>query len=129
MLRTEAQVLLNELRAALLATAHHRRALASHLPAQSEALRTQAAERERWGERLAALIRETCDLPDAPDPEREIARELVLRMREALSGDQAALTALTREDEHLRMLVHRTRTQVLPEAARSLLDEILQALS
>ncbi|MFA5530328.1 MAG: hypothetical protein WDA11_06650 [Thiohalomonadaceae bacterium] len=128
MLRTEAQALLNELRAALLATAHYRRALAPHLSARGEALRAQATEREQWSERLAALIRASCDLPDAPDPEREAARELALRMREVLLGDQSALAALAREDERLLALVRRTRATALPAEAQALLDEMAQAL-
>ncbi len=128
MLRSEAQALLNELHAALLATAHYRNALAKQLPGSAESLRTQAIERERWGERLAEIIRATCDLPDAPDPEREIARELALRLREVLLGDAAALEALAREDARLRNLVQRTRAEALSEDAQALLTEMAQAL-
>lgn len=129
MLRSEAQALLNELHAVLLATAHHHRALAQHLPSHAAALRTRALERERWGERVAALIRALCDLPDAPDPEREVVGEFALRAREVLQGEQAVLDALAREDEHLRVLVLRTRAQVLPDGAQALLEEMEQALA
>lgn len=129
MLRSEAQALLNELRAALLATAHYRKALANRIPGSAESLRTQAAERERWGERLAEIIRATCDLPDAPDPEREMAHALALRLREVLLGDAAALEVLAREDAHLRGLVKRTRAEALPEDAQALLAEMEQALA
>jgi len=128
-LRSDAQALLNELHAALLATAHYRNAMASQIPGSAESLRTQAIERERWGERLAEIIRATCDLPDAPDSEREMARALALRLREVLLGDAAALEALAREDERLRDLVHRTRAEALPADAQALLAEVEQALA
>lgn len=128
MLRSKAQAMLNELRAALLATAHHHRAAAQHLPAHAATLRAHAEQRERWGETLARSIRALGDLPDAPDPEREMASELALRVRELLEGEQAALAALAREDERLLDLVRRTRAQPLPEDMLALLGEMEQAL-
>jgi hypothetical protein len=121
--------MLNELRAALLASAHHRRTLARHLPRYAPGLITQAGQREHWGNALAAFIRASGDLPDTPDPEREIAGELALRMRQLLEGEQAAMSALAQEDDHLLMLSKRTRAQTLPEEAQALLDEMEQALS
>jgi hypothetical protein len=91
MLRDERQIALNEAVEASLHAAHVHDRGAELLGEDVLGLRELAAQRRRDGEILAEHVRRLGDLPIEPDPEYEVATDIVSQIKAALTEDQRHL--------------------------------------
>jgi hypothetical protein len=91
MLRDERQLALNEAVEASLHAAHVHEHGAELLGEDTLGLRQLAAQRRRDAEVLAEHVRRLGDLPMEPDPEYQVASDVVSQIRAALAEDQRAL--------------------------------------
>ena len=91
MLRDERQIALNEAVEASLHSAHVHEHGAELLGQDLLGLRDLAAQRRRDAEVLAQHVRRLGDLPMEPDPEYEVATDIVSQIKAALAEDQRGL--------------------------------------
>jgi hypothetical protein len=91
MLRDERQIALNEAVEASLHAAHVHEHGAELLGDDTLGLRELAAQRRRDAEILAEHVRRLGDLPMEPDPEYEVASDIVSHIKAALAEDQRRL--------------------------------------
>jgi hypothetical protein len=91
MLRDERQIALNEAVEASLHAAHVHDRGAELLGEDVLGLRELAAQRRRDSEILAEHVRRLGDLPIEPDPEYEVATDIVSQIKAALTEDQRHL--------------------------------------
>jgi hypothetical protein len=91
MLRDERQLALNETVEASLHAAHVHEHGAELLGDDTLGLRELAAQRRRDAEILAEHVRRLGDLPMEPDPEYEIASDVLSQIKAALADDQRRL--------------------------------------
>jgi hypothetical protein len=91
MLRDDRQIALNEAVEASLHAAHVHDHGAELLGDDALGLRQLAAQRRRDAEILAEHVRRLGDLPMEPDPEYEIASDLLSQIKAALAEDQRRL--------------------------------------
>ena len=91
MLRDERQIALNEAVEASLHAAHVHEHGAALLGDDMLGLRALATQRRRDAEVLAEHIRQLGDLPMEPDPEYEVATDIVSQIKAALAEDQRPL--------------------------------------
>jgi hypothetical protein len=87
MLRDERQIALNEAVEASLHAAHVHEDGAELLGDDTLGLRQLAAQRRRDAEILAEHVRRLGDLPIEPDPEYEVATDVVSHIKAALAED------------------------------------------
>jgi hypothetical protein len=126
MIRSDEQVALEDLHRALRRTAAGHRDAAGTLDAGDRVrvsrLTDLADERERQADEIAALIRATGDLPDAPDADRETLRTAARHLKAAVSRD-ALLRDRQHAEEGLARVVADARASLGPEH-QPLLDRI-----
>lgn len=91
MLRDERQLALNEAVEASLHAAHVHEHGAELLRDDTLGLRELAAKRRRDAEILAEHVRRLGDLPREPDPEYEVAADVLSQIKAALAEDQRRL--------------------------------------
>jgi hypothetical protein len=91
MLRDERQLALNEAVEASLHAAHVHEHGAELLGDDTLGLRELAAKRRRDAEILAEHVRRLGDLPVEPDPEYEVAADVLSQIKAALAEDQRRL--------------------------------------
>jgi hypothetical protein len=91
MLRDERQIALNEAVEDSLHAAHVHEHGAELLGDDTLGLRQLAAQRRRDAEILAEHVRRLGDLPIEPDPEYEVASDIVSQIKAALAEDQRRL--------------------------------------
>jgi hypothetical protein len=91
MLRDERQLALNEAVEASLHAAHVHEHGAELLGDDTLGLRSLATRRRRDAERLAEHVRRLGDLPIEPDPEYEVASDILSEIKAALAEDQRRL--------------------------------------
>ena len=127
MLRDERQIALNEAVEASLHAAHVHEHGADLLGADLLGLRELAAQRRRDADVLAQHVREFGDLPMEPDPEYEVATDIVSQIKAALAEDQRPLV-IERSNEAEEALAAALREALrhdLPADARRDLERIL----
>lgn len=98
MIRSDEQVALEDLHRALRRTAAGHRDAAGTLETDDELasrLRALADRRDAEADRVADLIRQTGELPDEPDADRETLRTAARHIKAAVSRD-----ALVRDRQH-----------------------------
>ena len=99
MLRDERQIALNEAVEASLHAAHvHEHGAELLVGDDTPGLRQLAAQRRRDAEVLAEHVRRLGDLPIEPDPEYEVASDVLSQIKAALAEDQRRL-AIERSNE------------------------------
>ena len=108
-LRSDAQVALNDLHMALQESADHYRYAADILQdaAASDVGKTLAEERRTLAVQVADAIRQSGELPGAPDPDREAAEQIRERFETMVGDDEVSAIMAHRqqgEEELLRML-------------------------
>jgi hypothetical protein len=91
MLRDERQLALNDAVQACLHAAHVHEHGAELLGDETLGLRDVAAQRRQDGEILAEHVRGLGDLPMEPDPEYEVASDVVSEIKAALAENQRRL--------------------------------------
>jgi hypothetical protein len=129
MLRDERQLALNEAVEASLHAAHVHEHGAELLGEDTLGLRQLAAQRRRDAEVLAEHVRRLGDLPIEPDPEYEVASDIVSQIRAALMEDQRRLV-LERSNEAEEAFAAALREALrhdLPPATRDDLEQILSS--
>jgi hypothetical protein len=129
MLRDERQLALNEAVEASLHAAHVHEHGAELLGEDTLGLRQLAAQRRRDAEVLAEHVRRLGDLPIEPDPEYEVASDIVSQIRAALAEDQRRLV-LERSNEAEEAFAAALREALrhdLPPATRDDLEQILSS--
>jgi hypothetical protein len=129
MLRDERQLALNEAVEASLHAAHVHEHGAEVLGEDTLGLRQLAAQRRRDAEVLAEHVRRLGDLPIEPDPEYEVASDIVSQIRAALAEDQRRLV-LERSNEAEEAFAAALREALrhdLPPDTRDDLEQILSS--
>ncbi len=123
-LRSERQVALQELNRMLLESIDHYRDSAEFVDDQHAAqLFTRIADqREPLAEQLARAIRETGDLPSAPDADVETGEQLLHRLHAWFTADQA------RDVLEQRLQAESTLAETLAENRHETPDSTYQAL-
>jgi hypothetical protein len=127
MLRDDRQLALNEAVEASLHAAHVHEHGAELLGDDTLGLRELATQRRRDAEILAEQVRRLGDLPMEPDPEYEIASDVVSQIRAALVEDQRGL-AIERSNEAEETLAGALREALrhdLPAETRRAVGQIL----
>lgn len=125
MLRDQGTVALNDLLVALKEAVTRYRTAARLDPALGQPLTALAAQHEWAVARLAGYLLAEGDLPDAPDPERELVDALVGRLKAALTGHPATLLAEAAERElRLAELATAAIAVVDEPALRALLEQV-----
>ena len=129
MLRDERQIALNEAVEASLHAAHVHEHGADLLGDDSLGLRELVARRRRDAEILAEHIRRLGDLPMEPDPEYEVAGDIVSQIKAALAADQRRLvTERSNEaEEALAAALREALRHDLPPDTRRDLERILSS--
>jgi hypothetical protein len=129
MLRDERQLASNEAVEASLHAAHVHEHAAELLGEDTPGLRRLAAQRRRDAGVLAEHVRRLGDLPIEPDPEYEVASDIVSQIRAALAEDQRRLV-LERSNEAEEALAAALREALrhdLPPDTRDDLEQILRS--
>ena len=123
MLRDERQIALNEAVEASLHAAHVHEHGAALLDEDMLGLREFAAQRRRDADVLAEHVRQLGDLPMEPDPEYEVATDIVSQIKAALAEDQRRLV-IERSNEAEEALAaalrEALRHDLTPDAHRDL---------
>ena len=129
MLRDERQLALNEAVEASLHAAHVHEHGAELLGEAQLGLRALAAQRRRDAERLAQHVRGLGDLPIEPDPEYEVAGDIVSEIRAALAEDQRRLVLerSTEAEEALAAALREALRLDLPPEIRRDAEQILSS--
>ena len=129
MLRDERQLALNEAVEASLHAAHVHEDGAELLGDDMLGLRRLAAQRRRDAEILAEHVRRLGDLPMEPDPEYEVAADVVSHIRAALAEDRRRLV-IERSNEAEEALAAALREALrhdLPPDARRDVERVLNS--
>jgi hypothetical protein len=129
MLRDERQLALNDAVQASLHAAHVHQHGAELLGDETLGLREMAAQRRRDGEILAEHVRGLGDLPMEPDPEYEVASDVVSEIKAALAEDQRRLVIerSNAAEEALAAALREALRQQLPPDCRRDLERILSS--
>lgn len=127
MLRDERQLALNEAVEASLHAAHVHEDGAELLGDDSLALRQLAAQRRRDAEILAEHVRRLGDLPMEPDPEYEVAADVVSHIKAALAEDnrRQVFERSTEVEEALAAALREVLRHELPPETRRDAERIL----
>jgi hypothetical protein len=128
MLRDERQLALNEAVEASLHAAHVHEHGAELLGEDTLGLRQLAAQRRRDAEVLAEHVRRLGDLPIEPDPEYEVASDIVSQIRAALIEDQRRLV-LERSNEAEEAFAAALREALRHDLPLDTRDDVEQILS
>ena len=129
MLRDERQIALNEAVEASLHVAHVHEHGADLLGDDTLGMRQLAAQRRRDAEILAEHVRHLGDLPMEPDPEYEVAADVLSQIKAALAEDQRRLVIERSNDaeEALAAAVREALRHDLPPDTRRDLERILSS--
>ena len=129
MLRDERQLALTAAIEACLHAAHVHEDGAELIGADDAGLRRLAAERRRDAENLAEHLRHLGDLPPEPDPEYQIAADVLSRIKGALADDDRgqALERSTAAEEALAAALREALQQELPPDCRREVERILSS--
>jgi hypothetical protein len=129
MLRDERQIALNEAVEASLHAAHVHEHGAELLGQDLLGLRDLAAQRRRDAEVLAQHVRRLGDLPMEPDPEYEVATDIVSQIKAALAEDQRGLVIerSNKAEEALAAALREALRHDLPPDTRRDLERILSS--
>jgi hypothetical protein len=127
MLRNDRQVALSGAIEACLHAAHVHEDGADLSAEDSARLRQLAARRREDAEILAAHLRRLGDLPKEPDPEYEIAADLMRHIKAALAEDQRVQVVARSQDAENRLAaaLEQALAQDLPPDCRGDLERIL----
>jgi hypothetical protein len=129
MLRDERQLALNEAVEAGLHAAHVHEHGAELLGEDPLGLRALSAQRRRDAEVLAEHVRRLGDLPIEPDPEYEVASDIVSQIKAALAEDQRRLVlgrSNEAEEAFAAALREALRHELPPETHRDI-EQILSS--
>jgi hypothetical protein len=129
LLRDERQLALNEAVEASLHAAHVHEHGAELLGDDTLGLRQLAAQRRRDAEVLAEHVRRLGDLPIEPDPEYEVAADVLSQIKAALAEDQRRLVLERSNDaeEALAAALREALRHDLPPPTRRDLERILSS--
>jgi hypothetical protein len=129
MLRDERQIALNEAVEASLHAAHVHEHGAELLGEDMLGLRQLAAQRRRDAEILAEHVRRLGDLPMEPDPEYEVASDVVTQIKAALAEDQRRLVIerSNEAEEALAAALREALRHELPPDTRRDIERILSS--
>ncbi|KUJ84950.1 hypothetical protein AWR36_004800 [Microbulbifer flavimaris] len=138
-IRNDTQVALNDLHVALQRSSDHYLDAAKFLQDEqaSEFCRQVAAEREQLINAVEQAVRESGELPSAPDRDREAGEELLERLEGLFSADQTREVLQKRLDteRELRALLAKPDMAVLDEhyadlkqRCRKSVDDVIRAL-
>jgi hypothetical protein len=129
MLRDERQLALNEAVEASLHAAHVHEHGAELLGQDLLGLRDLAAQRRRDAEVLAQHVRRLGDLPMEPDPEYEVATDIVSQIKAVLAEDQRGLVIerSNKAEEALAAALREALRHDLPPDTRRDLERILSS--
>jgi hypothetical protein len=129
MLRDKRQIALNEAVEASLHAAHVHEHGAELLGDDTLGLRELAAQRRRDAETLADHVRRLGDLPIEPDPEYEVASDIVSQIKAALAEDQRRLVMerSNEAEEALAAVLREALRHDLPPETRRNVERILSA--
>jgi hypothetical protein len=127
MLRDERQLALAAAIEACLHAAHVHEDGAALIGDDDAGLRQLAAARRRDGEQLAEHLRHLGDLPPVPDPEYEIAADVISHVIGALADDdrRQALERSNAAEEALAAALRHALQQDLPPDCRREVERIL----
>jgi len=129
MLRDDRQTALNAAIEACLHAAHVHDDGAERIGEDAAVLRQLAARRRQDAETLAAHLRLLGDLPMEPDPEYEIATDLLSHIKAALAADERGqvLERSQAAEEALAEALREALRQDLAPECQSALEEILSS--
>lgn len=129
MLRDDRQLALTAAIEACLHAAHVHEDGAQLIADDDVGLRQLAAERRRDAERIAEHLRHLGDLPPEPDPEYEIATDVISHIKGALADDdrRQALERSNAAEDALAGALREALQQDLPPDCRRELERILSS--
>jgi hypothetical protein len=129
MLRDDRQLALTAAIEACLHAAHVHEDGAQLIADDDVGLRQLAAERRRDAEKIAEHLRHLGDLPPEPDPEYEIATDVISHIKGALADDdrRQALERSNAAEEALATALREALQQDLPPGCRRELERILSS--
>jgi hypothetical protein len=129
MLRDERQLALTAAIEACLHAAHVHEDGADLIGDDAVGLRQLAAARRRDGERLAEHLRRLGDLPPEPDPEYQIAADVLSHIKGALADDERheALERSNAAEQALAAALREALQQDLPPDCRRDVERILSS--
>jgi hypothetical protein len=129
MLRDERQIALNDAVEASLHAAHVHEHGAQLLGEDTLGLRQLAAQRRRDAEILAEHVRGLGDLPMEPDPEYEVASDVVSQIKAALAEDQRRFVVerSNEAEEALAAMLREALRHDLPPNTRRDIERILSS--
>jgi hypothetical protein len=129
MLRDDRQLALTAAIEACLHAAHVHEDGAQLLEDDTVGLRQLAAARRRDAERLAEHLRRMGDLPPEPDPEYEVAADVISHIKGALADDdrRQALERSNAAEEALAAALREALPQELPPDCRREIEQILSS--
>ena len=129
MLRDDRQLALTAVIEACLHAAHVHEDGAQLIGDDDAGLRQLAAERRRDAEKIAEHLRRLGDLPPEPDPEYEMATDVISHIKGALADDnrRQALERSNAAEEALAAALREALHQDLPPDCRRELERILSS--
>ena len=129
MLRDDRQIALNQAIEACLHAAHVHEHGADRIGEDTAGLRHLAARRRQDAETLAGHLRRLGDLPTDPDPEYEVAADLVSRVTAALAEDERhqVIARSRAAEDRLAEALQGVLKQDLPPDCQSDVERILNA--
>ncbi|MGH6912757.1 MAG: hypothetical protein ACREH3_03520, partial [Geminicoccales bacterium] len=129
MLRDDRQTALNGAIESCLHAAHVHEDGADRIGEDAAGLRQLAARRRQDAETLAAHLRLLGDLPMEPDPEYEVATDLLSHIKSALAADERGqvLERSQAAEEALAEALRQALKQDLAPDCRSAVEEILDS--
>jgi hypothetical protein len=129
MLRDDRQLALTAAIEACLHAAHVHEDGAQLLGDDSMGLRQLAAARRRDAEKLAEHLRRLGDLPPEPDPEYEMAADVISHIKGALADDdrRQALERSNAAEQALAAALREALQQELPPDCRREIERILSS--
>ena len=129
MLRDDRQLALSAAIEACLHAAHVHEDGAQLLGDDTVGLRQLAAARRRDAEKLAEHLRRLGDLPPEPDPEYEVAADVISHIKGALADDdrRQALERSNAAEEALAVALREALPQELPSDCRREIERILSS--
>ena len=129
MLRDDRQLALSAAIEACLHAAHVHEDGAQLLGDDTVGLRQLAAARRRDAEKLAEHLRRLGDLPPEPDPEYEVAADVISHIKGALADDdrRQALERSNAAEQALAAALREALQQELPPDCRHEIEQILSS--
>jgi hypothetical protein len=129
MLRDDRQLALTAMIEACLHAAHVHEDGAQLIGDDDAGLRQLAAERRRDAEKIAEHLRRLGDLPPEPDPEYELATDVISHIKGALADDdrRQALERSNAAEDALVAALREALRQDLPPDCRRELERILSS--